>query len=206
MGTVIEPRKNGASLKKLTSNQRMFVEYLLADEGFNPTNAARRAGYSSPSVASNRLMKKREIRAVIGKALRERVNGAKIEADAVLKHLATALYLDPLELFEIGSDGSYMVKDLNKIPQRIRRCITKLKCKVGKEGDVSVEVELMSKDAAMTNAMKHLGLVSPDNTNNLIVAPDFLSELLTKVEQERRNIVDVDYIEQQVDQADGDTD
>jgi len=198
MGSSIEPKLRGANLARLKGMQRVFVEELLADESFNATSAARKAGYKNPSVAGARNLKNAVVRAAIGKALQERIERCKLTSDEVLKHLAAALFLDPIDLMEVGNDGSQVVKNLEDIPPHVRRCITKIKQRtryVDGEPDVTTEVEVMSKDSALTNALKHLGLVSPEgNTNNLVIAPNFLGELLEKVEAERK-VIDGDYIE-----------
>jgi len=203
---LIQPKKKGGNVKRLNPMQRLFVENLLADEQFNPTVAARKAGYKAPSVAANKLMKQPVVRSMIGKALQDRINRVQIDARSVLKHLAEALFLDPLELFDEYEDGGLLLKKLTDMPIAVRRCITKMKTRTKKQrrgdAETTVEIEFMSKDSALTNAMKHLGLVSPDNNvnNNLIVDAGFLGDLLRKVEQERSaGIVDARFIEDQVD-------
>lgn len=195
----LEERKIGADLDKLPIKQKLFVQHLLADEGFNFATAAKKAGYKNPSVEANRLIKKRAIRCAVGKAIAERTARNELDADNVLKHLAAALYLDPLDLFDIDSTtGGYVVKELKKIPPAVRRCITKIKQRtriINGEPYTDFELELMSKDACMTNALKHLGLVSPDNnTTNVMVTEDFVSQMLDKVEEERQ-VIDTEVIE-----------
>ena len=194
----VQPRINGANPERLTAQQRMFVEELLADESFNATNAARKAGYKNPTVQGSKLLTLKPIRAMVGKALRERIERTQLTADAVLAHLQTALFLDPFELFERNRKGAYEVRDLADIPIEIRRCITKVRTrtKVTDLGtEYTSEIELMSKDAALVNAMKHLGLLAADgNSININVGQDVISTLLAQVEQDRR-VIDVAYIE-----------
>lgn len=204
---IVQPkRKVKGNSKLLNPMQRLFVENLLADPSFNSTMAAKKAGYKAPSVAANKLMKQPVVRSMIGKALQDRINKVQIDARSVLKHLAEALFLDPLELFDQDDEGELLLKRLADMPAAVRRCITKMKTKSRKlrNGvvETTAEIEFMSKDSALTNAMKHLGLVSPDNNvnNNLIVDAGFLGDLLRKVEQERSTrIVDARFIEGQVD-------
>jgi len=189
-------RKRKVDLGALTPMQRMFIEELLADEGFSTIQAAKRAGYKSPSAVAN-LLKNPEVNAALGQALQERINRCKLTATDVLNHLHTALFLDPLELFECTPNGAYVVRSLEDIPAHIRRCITKIKQRtriVGEDTEVYLEVELMSKDSALVNAMKHLMLVSPDQSMNVNVGGVDLKELLDRVEKER-NVIDGSIIE-----------
>lgn len=194
----IQPSKRGASDKDLTPNQRLFVESLLADEKFNATRAAKAAGYKNPSHAVTQLLSKPAIAAIIGKAIYKRSEKLGLKAEDVLEHLANVLYLDPIELFEQGDDGSFRVKTLDEIPAHIRRCITKLKCKV-RTTDIGsesyIEIELMSKDQALPLVMKHLGIISPEgNAVNVNVGQDIVAALLRQVEQDRR-VIDTQFVE-----------
>lgn len=193
----LQPTARGANPNRLTPNQRLFVEYLLADPMFNPTRAARAAGYKSPQGMANKLMKQKAVRAMIGKALQQRIDEVKLEAKDVLEHLATALFLDPAELFAENWDGDVVLKELDQIPVRIRRCITKLKVKArtDKKGNTTVEtdIELMSKDSALQLAMKHLGISGVADVS-VNVGGDILLALLKQAEQER-SVIDTRFIE-----------
>ena len=74
-----------------------------------------------------------------------------------------------MQLFNHHEDGTVSVKSLDDIPVEARRCITKLKVttRVTQDGDTetTIDIELMSQDAALTNAMKHLGLMAPDGSS-----------------------------------------
>jgi len=189
----LNPTSRGADITKLTPMERMFIEELLADEQFNLTAAARKAGYKQPSTMANRLISRPAIRKILGKALQERITRCRLTADEVLEHLRNALFLDPLDLFERTEEGGYVVRSLEDVPLKVRRCITKLKQRtryVGESVETYLEVELMSKDAALVNAMKHLMLVNPDPAAmNVNVGVD-LRGLLEQVEQDRKNVID----------------
>lgn len=195
----IQPRQYGSDVEKLNPMQRMFIEELLADETFNASKAAKKAGYKIPGVQSSKLLRQPRIRAILGKALRERIERCQLTADAVLQHLATALFLDPMDLFERTSSGGFLVKDLESIPVEVRRCITKIKQRVrivDGEPETYVEIDLMSKDSALVNAMKHLMLINPETSQqtNVVVGSDIISTLLSQVESER-SVIDAKFIE-----------
>lgn len=193
----LQPRKRTVSDRRLTPNQRTFVAELLADENFNATAAAKRAGYKQPGNAASKLLAKRDIQIIVGRELKKRLDRIELRQEDVLEHLRTALFLDPLDLFEVGEDGSLAVQSLEDMPEKVRRCVTKLKVKVRRsrqQTSTTIELELMSKDAAMTNALKHLGLINPDNLNIVNAGPVDLRQLLEKVEEERSNVVDGEVI------------
>lgn len=200
---LIQPLKRGANGNRLTPNQRLFVEELLADEQFNPTRAARAAGYKNPAIMGNKLIKLPVIRAMIGKALQERIERTQLRADDVLEMLTTALFLDPAELFSVTGDGVILVKSLDEIPQKLRRCITRLKCrtrydKKGEAQESLMEVELMSKDTMLQLAMKHLGLGGTEKVD-VQIQGNVVLELLQAAEQERRaTVIDTKFIEAKI--------
>lgn len=167
--SLVDPKRRGRKLNKLTTAQQTFCHEMAADPQFNGTAAARKAGYKHPPQAANKLLNTRAVQAYLGKVLHERQERCQLTADEVLEHLGEALFLDPLELFSSNPEGTITVKSLDDVPIAVRRCITKIKSKkrVTQDGatETTLEIELMSKDAAMTNAMKHLGLLSPDGTN-----------------------------------------
>jgi hypothetical protein len=187
-------------MDRLTPNQRLFVEHLLADEMFNPTRAARAAGYKNPGVAGYKNLKNAAVAALIGKSLQRRITEVGLNAKDVLEHLATVLYLDPIHLFTSMGDGIFCVKNLEDIPAHIRRCITKFKCrtKTTETGSESyIEVELMSKDQALPLVMKHLGIIGTDGAAvNVNLGTDLITALLAQVERERQ-VIDTKFIEQQ---------
>lgn len=175
--SLIEERHKGIDIDKLNNMQKAFCEEMAADLTFNATEAAKKAGYKNPNQAAYKLLKNKSIQAYLGKVLHQRAKRRELAADDVLEHLRNALFLDPIDLFEHVGNGVFAVKDLSQIPEHVRRCITKIKCKVREteEGtETYIELELMSKDAAMTNALKHLGLMEPDGSVNVNVAGQML--------------------------------
>jgi phage terminase small subunit len=165
IGIPIEPRKS-AKVSKLTAAQRMFCEHLAADDMFSTVRAARKAGYKNPKVMGSKLIKNPVVKAYLGKVLQDRIDGCRLTAEQVLEHLKNALFLDPLDLFELDNDGTVSFKQLHKIPLEVRRCISKLDFKTTNFDDgtsqTQVRIETMSKDAAMKAAMQHLGILEPD--------------------------------------------
>ena len=195
----IQPSKTGAKTDKLPVRVQTFIAELLADKDFNLTRAARKAGYKYPSQYSTKLINDPRVRKAVGKALAKRLERIEITGEEVLEHLRQALFLDPLDLFEPVGNGNYVIRDLQDIPIEVRRCITKMKTKQVKRGNKTetyIEVELMNKDQALQAAMKHLGLVEPDQTNvNVNVAAIDLRGLLDEIESNRDNVVDGKVIE-----------
>jgi len=165
----VKHRQRGGNKKKLTVQQECFVMEMLADPAMNPTEAARKAKYSNPGAACQKLLKNPNVQAFLGKERLQRVERKRLEADEVMDQLREALLLDPRDIFEKAQDGSFVVKDLDEIPIEVRRCITKIKSKrrISADGEVEtwMEIETMSKDAALANAMKHFNLMDPDRVN-----------------------------------------
>jgi len=161
---LIKKSKRGANAKRLSTNAQVFVAELLNDNLFNPTAAAKRAGYAAPSVAANKLMKDKRIQAILGKALRDRLERLEMNGDTLLRELAYCALRDPIDL--CNENGQIDVDDLRKIPERIRRCIDSIKIKESTDdkGNVerTIELKLTSKLAAIEIAMKHHGMFAPE--------------------------------------------
>lgn len=190
---------------QLNVQQRSFVNNLLALENFNPTQAARQAGYSQPVQAQAKLLKQPIIQNAVGKAVRERRERLQLVADDVLKHLVTALFLDPLDIWT-SENGLLTLKDFEDIPENVRRCITKTKVRTKtttqEDGSVDteqyIEVEFMSKDAALPLAMKHLGIAGDDKHKHQFgfdpQTEGLIAHLLAQVDN-NANVVDGTVIE-----------
>lgn len=68
---------------KLTTKERLFVEYFLGESFFNATDAARRAGYKHPNKQGPRML----VKVGIHDAIKGRLNEAAMTANEVLARL-----------------------------------------------------------------------------------------------------------------------
>ena len=189
-----------ASIRDLNEKELRFVKHLVSDDLWRPTQAARMAGFKRPSQASSKLMQKPVIQEMLGKEQRRRLERLDLKADEVLHVLATGLFFNPLSLFKPGPDGGWVVEDLDKIPDEIGRCITKVKTRttdsMDEEGNVTTttyfELELMNKTKLLELAMKHCGIAgdqkSPLGTQvnvNVGLGGRGLSEVVMDIEKTR---------------------
>ncbi len=161
--SLIKPRKRGVNPDKLSDQQMVFVHELAADECFNASAAARKAGYNSPGTKAGKLLKLSKIQAYLGVVLGKRMLRCDLTGDRVLLELKYLAFRDPIDLCD--ENGCITVTDLRQIPERMRRCIDSIKVKERtlKDGETetTIEVKLSSKIAALELAMKHCNLLAP---------------------------------------------
>jgi len=161
--TVIAPKRRGINPDKLSDQQMVFCNELAADENFNATEAARKAGYKNPSSSAGKLLKQSKVQSYLGKVLGDRISRCEIEADRVLREVSYCALRDPLDLCD--ENGQIIVNDLRKIPEEARRAIDGLRVKrtVHQDGTIEdmIELKLVPKLGALELAMKHLGLLAP---------------------------------------------
>lgn len=206
MGTTqIQPTKRGANIDRLTTQQQKFVVALLATEAFSPLEAAKAAGYKTPSQAAYKLLGNPIVAAAVGKAIHQRNQRLELKADDLLDHLRNAIYLDPIEIFEQSEDGAgFYVKRLGDIPEALRRCVTKIESyttydRDGNPRDTKLKVEFMSKDGAMALAMRHMGMLGKDGGTNLNINVDArMVAGMLKDMAEGKNVVDAKFIEERI--------
>lgn len=193
----------------LSPKQLLFVSELLASEKMSATEAARKAGYSQPATAGYKLLANPIIARLVGYRIHERLERNDLTQDEVINMLTTVLRFDPLELFDVDEFNNLSVKDLRTVPKEMRMCLTKIKPKKrihrDREGNIteehSIDLEFMSKDAALQLAMRHFGLIVDNKTMRVGLEPDtagLLGTLLTDLEQRGSNIVDARVIEQKL--------
>jgi hypothetical protein len=81
-----------------------------------------------------------------------------MDADKVLTKIAIILNSDIREYWEdIGSAMS--LRDLQSLPRDVTECIESIKERISPTGDVTFEIKLYSKIAALKLAAQHLGLL-----------------------------------------------
>lgn len=129
----------------------LFVLEYLKDR--NATQAAIRAGYSpkGADVAGARLLVNVRVAQAISEAAAKVAESLQLSTKTVLAEtLAIAT-----------SDLAHIIgKDFATLPPEIRRTVASIK--VSDDGKV-IEFKLWSKDRALENLMKHLGLIKPQD-------------------------------------------
>lgn len=209
---LIQSRNRGVNLEKLSPSEAVFVRELLADDMWRPFVAAKKAGYKNPAQAAFQLMRRPSVANALGKEQRRRLERLELKADEVLNMLATALFFNPLSLFDVDESGNWIIRDLKEIPDEIGRCISFIKAKtkefIDEDGNVHketvFEIRFLNKEKLLELSMKHLGLTNeskvPDsNVNVNIGLSGGLNQLLMNVEQTRaKQVIDDQVIEGKV--------
>ena len=206
-------RSRRSNLEELTDAELTFVKYLIEDDLWRPTQAAKKAGYKAPSQAAFNLMKKPAIAQALGKEQRRRLERLELHADEVLSMLATGLFFNPLTLFRPSTKGGWVVVDLDKVPDEIGRLIEEIKTRTTEsmddEGNVSsttyFELKMISKTELLRMAMKHCGVDGTQkveysgNVDMQVHLEGGLNALLMNVEQTRASqVIDGTVLESRV--------
>jgi phage terminase small subunit len=150
-------------MSNLTPKQARFVEEYLVD--LNSTQAAIRAGYSSRSaeVEGSRLLRNAKVAKAVTQAQQARSERTKMEADDVLRELATIGASNAWN-YSIGEDGNLRLAD--GVPESAKRAVASIKRKTRiipqKNGAPIIQHEtefrLWDKNTALANVGKHLGM------------------------------------------------
>ena len=138
--------------------RRAFVEFL--PQFWNPTKAARAAGYKHPSVMANRLMKVKEIR----DAITDRLDKLGMEADEITARLSDIARADmgdyllsdgSIDLDGLKEDGkTYLIKKY-KVTRAMRR----------NGPDIEhIEIETHDPMNALVQLAKVRGIFAPQRT------------------------------------------
>jgi phage terminase small subunit len=192
---------------KLTMQQRIFAEELIADPFMSVTEAAKRAGYSEATaqVQGSKLLKHPVISRMIGHALNERLKRTQISQDEVLNILINAVTLDPCALFDQQEDGTLTFKELTSIPPEVRMLITDLDCTTKTrylpdgepEVTTRIKVKWLNKEVAVQLLMRHLGMIEPSTKGvDVNVSVNIVSQLREVIAQRGAKVVDGNVIKQ----------
>jgi phage terminase small subunit len=142
----------------LTDKQIRFCEEYLID--LNATQAAIRAGYSQRTAGSigDENLKKPEIKARISAMQAELAERNKVKADDVIQELKALGFWNIKDFVDTGNE----IKDLSLLERSILKPVVGIKTKTTftEQGDreVTVELKLADKRAALVDLGKHLGL------------------------------------------------
>lgn len=141
----------------LTDKQIRFCEEYLID--LNATQAAIRAGYSQRTAGSigDENLKKPEIKARIEFLQAELAERNKVKADDVIQELKALGFWNIKDFVDTGN----AIKDLSQLDRNTLKPVTSIKTKTiyTEQGpEVSVELKLADKRAALVDLGKHLGL------------------------------------------------
>ncbi|HET6329112.1 MAG TPA: terminase small subunit [Planctomycetaceae bacterium] len=172
--SAIENRHRGADLEKLPDSWQRFCLEMIASERFQPTEAARKAGYKHPAQAAQKLMKHPRVKAFLGKVKREREERTGLTADEMLQWMHDVIKVNPLTYFRPGDDGWLIDEDdLRSIPEWVGRLIVKMKKRTTWHGDdkiVEYQVTLVDKATIAPLLVKHHCLTPVDNNGvNVII-------------------------------------
>lgn len=195
----IQPRKRGANPNKLNPQQRLFVDYLLAEKNWNPTEAARKAGYKSPSSAAAHNLSNPTVAAILGKKITIRSTELQLKSNDVLRELAYIGFADPRRVF----DENGQVKAPKDWPEDIARAIasvdTIVKTTSFGRGDnktvieeITYKVSFWSKPTALGMMGKHLGMFIEQLQSNVnhSIDPNLLKYIAGKVEEVRATTIE----------------
>lgn len=168
--------------QKLTPRQKAFVREYLID--LNAGAAAERAGYS-PKIARKagcENLQKPLIAAAVQAAMQHRAQRVEITADRVLQELARVAFFDPRRL--LRADGT--AKPVHELDDDTAAAVAGLEIAeiTGEKGKVIGTVRkyrLVDKGAAITTAMRHLGMLRDVQVH----AHTTLTELLRLAEERR---------------------
>lgn len=142
---------NGNGMSALSEKQAAFCREYLVD--LNATKAAIRAGYSAKTAkqTGSENLSKPDIRNEIKRLIEERSKRTEITAERVLEELGRLALYDP---GEIGAAGISSPRDIEKLPEDLRRAIVGWAW----DRDGNFVVKLAAKTQPLDLLGQHLGL------------------------------------------------
>lgn len=154
---------------QLTPKEKMFVTAYISN-GFNGTQAAITAGYSSKgaSVTASKLLKKPRVQTALAKEERKVGKEFNLERNDILMQLYYALTRSGEDFVD---ENGVVLQNIHKMSPRARACIDGIKQKVTEIVDpetgevigrkIETEVKMTPKAHAMDLAMRHKNLFPP---------------------------------------------
>lgn len=150
-------------MKKLTTKESLFVDYYLVD--LNASEAARKAGYSEKTAGTiaSQVLARPHVAAAIQKAMQRRSQRTEVTQDRVLQELARIMFFDPRRMFDAAGNPI----PINELDDDTAAAIAGVEVLEEYEGygkdrkfiGYTKKYRLFDKNTALTNGMKHLGML-----------------------------------------------
>lgn len=162
---VADPKKASAkdrdAFECLSLKMQLFVMEYIQDH--NATRAAKEVGYKNPSVMGTKLLKRLDIKKAIAHVMKPTLDELELNHKGVMGQLQKFLFFDPTEVLD--ENGNLKCKNLKKLPKELRQCIQgfKITPHYDSRGNLlkkSIEVQFVSKTAAMGMALKALSMIT----------------------------------------------
>lgn len=174
--------KTEGGIMALNDRQLRFTYEYMVDH--NATQAAIRAGYSAKTAYSQgqRLLKKVEIRKVIGEATERQNCRIEITADRVLQEIAKIAFFDPRKLFDRYGNP----KGINEIDDDTAAAIAGLDVDTKTDGEsdlltITKRIKIADKQKALDMLGRHYGLFdgkrpdgSEESGGGIVMLPDVM--------------------------------
>ena len=154
-----------ASERQLTLKQAKFVLYYVGKANGNASEAARRAGYSSPEIQGRQQLRK----TIVLDEIARRLEGLAISANEILTRLTDHATSSVDDFIKDDEEMGFKL-DLARARKLGRmHCVKKIK-----HNKYGVELELYDSQAAMDKLGKYHGLWR--DTSNLTEEPDGVTD------------------------------
>lgn len=145
-------KRGGSKKPRLTEKQKGFVMAYLAT--LKPGVAARMAGYKHPNTQGWHLMNYPQVKAAIDNAMAERAQRFRIEADQVVRELASIAFANMADYVD---ENGRPIKDIKDLPRDASAAISKFTIHPSEFGE-KVTIELADKHSALVSLARHLGM------------------------------------------------
>ena len=148
----------------LTPKQELFVQEYLVD--MNATQAAIRAGYSKRSADQQGYenLRKHEIAQKIQQEYEQKLSAVSARADAEIMDRHQVLLADTaiaesdiFDVIESVTDGGIVLKDLKKLPRRVKCAIKDIR-----QTPAGLSIKMHAKHPSLQRLAQHHNLLSPD--------------------------------------------
>lgn len=149
--------------------QKFAVEYIV---DYNATQAAKRAGYSEKTAyqQGHMLLKNREIKAAINKALAELRERTFITADRVILEIAKMAFANISDIISWDAEGNVTIAlpetlttDQRSAISEMSKFTVSIPTKDGEITKTSLKLKMHSKGDALDKLARHLDLLKPGN-------------------------------------------
>lgn len=151
----------------LSNQKELFCQYYVAS--MNATNAAKKAGYKKENARTqgSKLLTNADIKERVTILQKEMAERNKLKADDIINELRKLAFWDIKSFLKTGNS----IKDISRLNIDTAKPIIGIKTKETKMGaviEITTEIKLADKRAALVDLGRHIGIFDKDNVQKAI--------------------------------------
>lgn len=162
--TSVKRGPNKKEITRLSADQQLFIEAVLADKDFSPSNACKTLGFKNPHQRAQRFINNPIVERALSRKIAERAWQFKLDSPRLIKELLSIGLFNPQEMFDANGE----VIPIEKLPVHVARAlhVEVSYIRDNETGEVHAKTHMrpLAKLESLHLLAKHIGMLDDHST------------------------------------------